>query len=76
VSIRADDPETSAAMIRDVVAGTDGPARRIVLANAAAALLVTGRVQSLPAGVAVAAAAIDSGAARRLLDALAGPTAT
>jgi anthranilate phosphoribosyltransferase len=72
-SIRADDPEASGAMIRDVLAGAAGPARRIVLANAAAALLVTGRVKSLPDGVHVAARAIDSGAAGRLVDALARP---
>jgi anthranilate phosphoribosyltransferase len=71
--IRADGPRASAEIIRRVVAGHDGPARRIVLANAAAALLVAGRVSSLPDGVAEAARAIDSGAASRVLDHLTQP---
>ena len=37
-------------------------------ANAAAALLVAGAVPTLPEGVERAAGAIDSGAARRLLE--------
>lgn len=71
----ADGPEASAATIRGVLDGTDGPARRVVLANAAAALLVSGRAESLTAGVALAARAIDSGSARRILEALARPPA-
>src|SRR3954463_10280401 len=43
-SLTADGPAASAAVIRGVLAGEDGPARRVVLANAAAALLVAGRV--------------------------------
>ncbi len=73
--LRADGPEASAAVICRVLDGVDGPTRRIVLANAAAALLVTGRVSTLPAGVDVAARAIDSGAARRLLSILSRPAA-
>jgi len=73
--LRADGPEASATVIRGVLASNDGPARRIVLANAAAALLVCGRVSSLPDGVGMAAAAIDSGAARRVLEGLARPPA-
>jgi anthranilate phosphoribosyltransferase len=42
----------------------------VVLLNAGAALLVSGRVARLADGLAAAAAAIDSGAARRTLDAL------
>jgi anthranilate phosphoribosyltransferase len=68
--LRANSPAESAAIIRSVLAGTDGPPRRIVLANAAAALLVAERVASLPDGVAAAAAAVDSGAAGRLLEEL------
>jgi anthranilate phosphoribosyltransferase len=40
----------------------------VVLLNAAAALLVAGRAASLREGVALAAAAIDDGRARRLLE--------
>jgi len=71
--LRADGPEASAAVIRAVLAGTDGPARRVVLANSAAALLVAGRAASLPEGVARAARAIDSGSALRVLNGLARP---
>jgi anthranilate phosphoribosyltransferase len=44
--------------------------RDIVLLNAAAALLVAGKAQSLRDGVALAAEAIDSGRAARVLEAL------
>lgn len=69
-SIAADGPETSAAIIRAVLAGEDGPARRIVLANAAAGLWAVGRVGRLPEGVQQAAIALDSGKAAQLLQAL------
>jgi anthranilate phosphoribosyltransferase len=64
-------PEASAAVIRAVLAGQDGPALRIVLANAAAALLAAGRVERLPDGVARAREAVASGRAARVLRGLA-----
>lgn len=63
-------PEENAAAIRDLLEGREGPFRDIVLFNAAAGLLVSGLVPNLPAGVARAAAAIDTGAARETLDKL------
>ena len=57
-------------MIKEVLAGTDGPAQRIVLANTAAALLVAERVQSLREGVDLAHEAIQSGRARQVLETL------
>jgi anthranilate phosphoribosyltransferase len=66
--LRADGPPDSAAIIRQVLAGSDDPARRVVLANAAAALVAAGRAATLRDGVAVAAQSIDSGAARRVLE--------
>lgn len=63
-------PEENAAAIRDLLDGREGPFRDIVLFNAAAGLLVSGLVPDLPAGVARAAQAIDSGAARETLDKL------
>ena len=60
----------SAATIRSVLAGTDGPARRITLANAAAGLYAVGTVTALADGVALAAESLDSGKARRVLDQL------
>jgi len=61
-------PQQSAAVIRDVLSGNEGPARDIVLANSAAALLAAHRSQNLQEGVAAAREAIDSGAAQRLLE--------
>ena len=54
---------------RDLLAGKKGPFRDIVLLNAAAALIVGGKATNLTDGVALAAHAIESGAARAALDA-------
>ncbi|MBO0700997.1 MAG: anthranilate phosphoribosyltransferase, partial [Zavarzinella sp.] len=59
-ALAADGPTASAAIVRQILGGADGPARRVVLANSAAALLAAERVGALQEGVAVAAAAIDS----------------
>ncbi len=64
------DAEVNAAAIRRVLAGEQGPFRDIVVLNAGAALVVAGLAESLEAGVAKAAAAIDSGAARAALERL------
>jgi len=66
--MRVEGPEQSAAVIRAVLQGEEGPARRIVLANAAAALLAAEKVVSLPEGVAKAAQAIDNGRALGVLN--------
>jgi anthranilate phosphoribosyltransferase len=64
-------PEDSAAKVRAVLGGGErGPARDIVLANAAAALWVGEAVPTLAAGVQRAADAIDSGAAAATLEKL------
>jgi anthranilate phosphoribosyltransferase len=68
--LRANGPQESAAVIRAVLAGEDGPARRVVLANAAAALLAADRVTTPREGVARAAAALDDGRARTVLERL------
>ena len=60
----------NAAMVHGVLTGDPGPRRDIVLLNAAAALLVADRASTLREGVALAAAAIDSGRARAALDGL------
>jgi anthranilate phosphoribosyltransferase len=62
-----DSPAASAALIRHVLAGAPGPARELVVANAAAALWTAGRAESTLAAADAARAAIDSGAARDLL---------
>lgn len=71
--LRVESAAQSAAVIRDILAGVQGPARDIVLANVAAALVASQRCQKPADGVQQAAQAIDSGAAadlcRRLADA-------
>ncbi len=61
-------PEENAAIAREILSGTPGPRRDVVLLNAAAALVVAARAATLRDGVALAAAAIDDGRARAQLD--------
>jgi anthranilate phosphoribosyltransferase len=63
-------PEESAAVIRAVLEGRQGPATRVVTANAAAALLAAERVPTLRAGVAHATEVLRSGRARQVLERL------
>jgi anthranilate phosphoribosyltransferase len=64
------DREENARIIRAILDGETGPRRDIVLMNAAAALLAGGKARDFKDGVGLAAQAIDSGAARRTLEAL------
>lgn len=66
-TLRVDGPQESAAVIRRVFAGEPGPAREIVLANTAAAMLAAERVTSPEDGVRRAREVLDSGAAADLL---------
>jgi anthranilate phosphoribosyltransferase len=66
--IRAQNATQSAQIIRSVLDGQEGPARLIVLANAAVAIHVAGRAFDLREGVRIAAEAIDSGKATAVLD--------
>jgi anthranilate phosphoribosyltransferase len=66
-SILVDGPGQSASIVREVLSGTHGTARDIVVMNSGAALWVAGRVPTLLAGAEAASATIDSGTARRLL---------
>ena len=68
--LQGGDPAANAAALRDLLAGAHGAYRDVVLLNAAAAFLVCEKVETLREGVAVAAAAIDSGAAAAALDKL------
>ncbi|MEW5935965.1 MAG: hypothetical protein AB1816_20475, partial [Bacillota bacterium] len=61
---------TNAEIITSVLSGERGPRRNVVLLNAGAALFVSGRAASLREGIALAAAAIDSGQAMSTLEAL------
>ena len=60
----------SASTLREVLAGSPGPARSVVLANAAAALIAADRASTLREGVELAASAIDTGRANAALDSL------
>jgi anthranilate phosphoribosyltransferase len=75
-ALRADGPDASAAMIRAVLDGHDGPASRVVLANAAAALVAAERASSPAEGVAQAAEAVRSGRARQVLQRLAAASSS
>jgi anthranilate phosphoribosyltransferase len=68
--LKADGPKQSAAMIEAILDGQNGPATRLVLANAAAALLAAERVSTPKDGVALAAEAIHSGRAKQVLQRL------
>ena len=53
-----------------MLSGTNGPARKIVVLNAALAILAGGRAGTVREGAAVAEECIDTGAAARKLQAL------
>jgi anthranilate phosphoribosyltransferase len=72
--IRVDGPEHSLRLVQSALSGEPGPARDIVLLNAAAAIYAAGVVDSLADGVAAARAAIDDGAALTRLTRLAALT--
>lgn len=63
-------PEENARTTEAVLRGEPGPARDIILLNAAAALQVAGLAGDLREGMALAARAIDSGAAYERLEGL------
>lgn len=63
--------QENAAILKAVFAGETGPRRNVLLLNAAAVLLVAGRVGDLAAGLRLAAETIDSGAVSALVAALA-----
>ena len=65
-----DDLDHAARAFRAVIEGERGPRRDLVLVTAAAALIVADLAADWPAGLDLAARAIDSGAAGRTLDQL------
>ena len=71
LSLAPNSLDEAAELFLRVIRGEDRGARRsMVVVNAAAALLVAGRVAAIDEGVVVAEEAIDRGAAGRTLDAL------
>ena len=72
--LRGGDASENAAAITALLDGGQGPFRDVVLLGSAASLVIAGKAEDLKAGVALAAAAIDSGAARETLAKLAAIT--
>ena len=66
--LKGGDAEANGAAIRALLDGAPGPFRDIVLYNAGAALVVAGKAGDHRVGIAMAATAIDSGAARAKLE--------
>jgi len=73
-ALKGGDQATNLEIARDVLAGCSGPKRDIVLVNASAALVAAGKATMFPEAMALAAAAIDNGAAQAKLNALAAFT--
>jgi anthranilate phosphoribosyltransferase len=69
-AISGGDLNTNAEIIRKILAGEKSPRRDVVLMNAAAALVAAGRADSLAEATPLAVQSIDSGAARKKLEAL------
>ncbi len=67
-AIRGGDVAYNAAALRRLLQGEIGPYRDAVLLNAAAALVIAGRANSLREGVEEAAEVLDNGLANALLD--------
>lgn len=67
-NLKVETAEQSRTMLLEALGNVDGLPREIVALNAGAALYVTGRADSIAAGIALAREAIASGAARERLD--------
>jgi len=60
-------PDENARLVEAVLNGEPGPRRDVVLLNAGAAIVASGRVATIPEGIAMAASVIDDGRATGLL---------
>ncbi len=68
--ITGGDPRENADITRDILSGTPGARRDVVLVNAGAALLAAGKADDIKTGIKMAAASIDEGKATEKLDGL------
>ena len=66
--LKGGSPENNARAMTAMLAGEKGAFRNVVLYNAAASLIVAGKMEKLADGVAMAAAAVDDGRARTTLE--------
>jgi anthranilate phosphoribosyltransferase len=69
--LKGGDKEQNLEIAHAVLGGARGPQRDVVIANAAAALVAAGVVETFLEGTAVAAVSLDTGAARAKVEALA-----
>ncbi len=69
-ALRGGTAQENAAIVRAVLEGKPGPARDVTLLNAAAALVVAERAETLHEGLEIARRSIDSGAALACLERL------
>ncbi|SCZ76572.1 anthranilate phosphoribosyltransferase [Acidaminobacter hydrogenoformans] len=74
VNLVGGSPEENAKITLDILNGMQGPKRDVVLMNAAAALVASGKVDSFKEGIEAAKASIDSGRALAKLKALVDTT--
>lgn len=72
--LKGGDPQHNAQALRRLLDGETGAYRDIVLLNAAAALILAGKAESLAEGAALAARSIDEGQARSALQTLSDVT--
>ncbi|HOV68467.1 MAG TPA: anthranilate phosphoribosyltransferase, partial [Methanoregulaceae archaeon] len=70
VALRGGGPVENARIVLGVLQGTEGPARDVVLLNAAAAILLGGRARDLSGGFSAAERAVERGAALERLERL------
>ena len=68
--LQGGDAEENAAIVRNVLAGSEGPKRDVVLLNAAYALVAAGITESVDAGLQKARNMIDDGLAKAKLEGL------
>jgi anthranilate phosphoribosyltransferase len=69
-ALKADGPEHSAQIIREILDGVRGPARDIVQLNSGAAIWVSGLARDYGHALELAAQSMDSGAAKSVLEQL------
>ncbi len=66
-AIKGTDAGTNAAIVKSILSGKNDARRDIVILNSAAALVVSGIVQTLEDGIEIASHSIDSGRAKEVL---------
>ena len=66
-SLKGGSPEENAQTILRILRNEKGPKRDIVILNAAAGILISGKCESLKEGVSIAKESLDSGSAYEIL---------